>query len=123
MDLVSNKHGSRLDEDLKHDTRGGEQARVPDATADGDPPRARRDDVAEPVEGVVYEPEVDERSELARFVEPSRFPASRDDLVTSAEEAFAPDRLVERLRSLPDGPFGNVQEVWTALGGPSERRA
>ena len=122
MDL-SNKHGSRLDEDLKRDTRGGEQARVPDATVDDEPPRARRDDVPEPVGDVVYEPEVDERSELARFVEPSVFPASRDDLLESAAGSFAPDRVMSRLRALPDRRFGTVQEVWSALGGPAEHRA
>ena len=119
----SNKHGSRLDEDLKRDTRGGEQARVPDATVDDEPPRARRDDVSEPVGEVVYEPEVDERSELARFVEPSVFPASRDEVIASAAGSFAPERVIERLKALPDGRFGNVQEMWSALGGPTERRA
>lgn len=124
MDRVSNKHSPRMDEDLKRDTRAGEEARVPDADDDGEAPRSGREELPPPVDGLVYEPDLDERSELARFLEPSVFPARRDDLVASAEGNFAPARILDRLRQLPEHQeFPNVQAMWQALGGPTELRA
>lgn len=124
MERGSDKHGPRLDEDLKRDTRGGEEARVPDSDDDGEAPRATRDEVPAPVGDLVYEPDLDERSELTRFLEPSVFPAGREQILASAEGNFAPERIVERLRELPEGErFANVQAMWRALGGPTEQRA
>jgi len=68
------------------------------------------------------EPEdVEGRSELARWVQPSVFPADRQALLDSAAETGAPDHVTALLGKLPDGrPFENVQDVWRTLGGGTE---
>lgn len=61
--------------------------------------------------------------ERARFLTPSAFPADREALVADAEANQAPAGVVERLQALPAGrDFGNVQDIWSALGGTVEHR-
>jgi hypothetical protein len=65
--------------------------------------------------------DVEERSELAAALGRTPFPGDRQALLDAARAAFAPDRVIERLRQLPEGrSFSNVDEVWTAVGGGSE---
>jgi hypothetical protein len=66
---------------------------------------------------------VRERSELARHIRPSIFPAGRDDVVRSAVEEHAPQEMIDLLGTLPAGEFRNANDVWEALGGPSETTA
>jgi hypothetical protein len=67
--------------------------------------------------------EVNARSEFARHLQPHVFPATANQLVASATSEHASDDLVARLRVLPSGVrFENVQAVWHALGGHTERR-
>jgi hypothetical protein len=67
--------------------------------------------------------EVLDRSEIARFVRASVFPATRSALVESAREQDAPASVLARLRRLPDdGEFGNVAAIWEALGHRTEHR-
>lgn len=104
------KVGARQDEDLKRGTRGGEDAKVLDLGTDDIPGDPRAD--------VGDETWVEERSALARSIDPSVFPAHRDELIECAERHFAPEPVLERLRSLPDDrQYDNVQEVWEASGG------
>jgi hypothetical protein len=66
---------------------------------------------------------VNARSEFARHLQPHVFPATANQLVASATSEHASDDLVARLRVLPSGVrFENVQAVWHALGGHTERR-
>jgi hypothetical protein len=59
------------------------------------------------------------RVDLARHLQPSVFPASRDDLLRSAREMHAPEGIIEVLDQLPDGrKYGTLQEVWEAVAGP-----
>ncbi len=70
-------------------------------------------------------PSLDEaraRSELARHLRPSVFPASPAMLVDCAREEHAPDDLVARLTDLPQANYDNVAQVWQALGGHREHR-
>lgn len=66
--------------------------------------------------------EVDLRSEVAQALRPHEFPARRERLVEMAQEANAPDRVVEELQWLPDRQFDNVEQVWEALGHRGEAR-
>ncbi|KQX62926.1 hypothetical protein ASD06_11975 [Angustibacter sp. Root456] len=68
--------------------------------------------------------DVEERSQLARFLDPSAFPASGEELVAAAQANQAPDVVVDRLRRLPAGEqFENTQDVARAAGlGTEERR-
>lgn len=61
------------------------------------------------------------RSELARWLQPSAFPADRDRLLRSAQETAAPEWVAEAIRGLPGGQsYQNMQDVWRALGGGTE---
>ncbi|MEA3077761.1 MAG: hypothetical protein QOF60_2669 [Actinomycetota bacterium] len=111
----TDKHGSRLDDDLKKDTRGGDEAREMLRSED------HRLDVHEPP-GFPDELDAERRSQLAASVEPRAFPARPDELLATAEEQHADEWIIEALRSLEDRVYDNVQEVWTALGGPVEEK-
>ncbi|MBC6470012.1 DUF2795 domain-containing protein [Actinomadura alba] len=65
--------------------------------------------------------DVSGRAEIARWLQPREFPATRERLVESARGLRAPDPVVRALESLPrEHAFQNVQEVWQRLGGGSE---
>ena len=100
---VSSKRGPRMDDDLKKPTRGGEDAKHPESGVERE---------LRPPEAI---PEVEDRSELARYLEPSAFPARADALIECAERHHAPDYLLSRLRGLPDRQYENVEQVWESL--------
>ena len=73
------------------------------------------------------EADVEGRSELARFLRRSAFPADAKGLIAVARRDQAPDEVVRELARLEEDQagrtFANVQEVWAALGhGIEERR-
>jgi hypothetical protein len=129
----SDKHGPREDDVLKHDTElierdGGEQRAREWEEEQGPPgePRPDRDLAPEGqlVGGVpagVDERDVIGRSELARWLQPSVFPATAGELLGSATETDAPDDVWGLLETLPRGRvYQNVQDVWRTLGGGVE---
>ena len=135
MERGSDKHGSRLDEALAHDTQsivqgaGGEaradEGREQECPGDGEPtPDARlaggrlAGDGSRPTDD-----ELEARSELARHLDPSVFPADAGALVANADGNHAPAWVLEALRALPDGQYPTTESVWEALGGSVERRA
>ena len=61
-----------------------------------------------------------DRSELARHLRPSIFPATRGAIVECARDEHAEEEWLNRLQQLPDREYGNVNEVWGALGGQAE---
>lgn len=135
MERSSNKHTRRIDEGLKHDTesltRGSPvEARAhedreqegpadgeptPDALLHGDRPPANPDTLGHD--------EIEARSELARHLQPSVFPADKARLVESARRMGASEEAVAQLEGLPDGVFDHMEAVWEALGGRVEYRA
>lgn len=120
----STKHSPRIDEQLKHEEAGDraeERLRNQGPTEDEHLPSegARHD-----LDDVVDLSGVEERSDIARFLEPSRFPGTRVDLLAAAQEHHAPVHVIETLNELPedDALYANVQQVWEALGGTAEER-
>lgn len=133
MERGSDKHGFRLDGQLKHETEGlvrsGRDTRaeqwksaepsgedqpdvdlVPDGTLAGGTPDG------------IDETDVEGRSELATYLPRSAFPAVGELLMEVARKAHAPDRVLDRIRLLPSGrEFVNVQDVWSALGRGAEQ--
>jgi hypothetical protein len=101
----ANTAGFRLDDDLKKPTRGGEDARDPGGDREHtDEPRS--------------DAQVNERSDLARFLDPSVYPANKWRLIEDAESHFAPAWVLDRLRVLPDdAQFDTLEQVWEASGG------
>ncbi len=134
MERSSNKHGSRLDDELKHELRSivqgspvesrANESREQEGPADGEPtPDALiTGDRETATPDALTHDEVEDRAELARHLQPSVFPADREALMESARRFGASAELVDRLASLPDGTFDHMEAVWEALGGRVEYR-
>ena len=66
---------------------------------------------------------VELRSDLARHLDRTVWPATRERLVEILTERNAGDRLLERVTSLPEGQrYASLGELTRALGLPEERR-
>jgi hypothetical protein len=53
--------------------------------------------------------------EVQRHLSGVDYPASRDDLVTTAQNDGAPDDVVEALRALPDREYDSPTDVSSAV--------
>jgi Protein of unknown function (DUF2795) len=122
----STQHGQRLDDQMEHEV----EPLVRGAPVDA---RAREDLEFQPIEQSTVplgDPEEDEhhrevieRSELARFLRPSAFPADAEVMIAVATEEHAPDAVLAELAQLPTGvQFATVGEIWEALGHEMEHR-
>jgi len=124
MERSSDKHGGRLDDAMSHDVgsvvRGAPvEARAAEERLQegGEAPEA----IAE--QGGTPEAEREARSDLARQLRPSAFPADRDTLLATAREEHAAEEVLDLLGRLPgDVTFPTVEAVWEALGGRPESR-
>ena len=133
MERDSNKHGPRVDEEMKREvdslTRGApvdsraEEFRASEAAADGEP---RPDQVVSTNEagtGSLTPQEVELRQDLARFLDGKIFPAAKDDILANARSNGAPDHVVTWFERLPDRSYEGVPQVWEAGSGHTEPRA
>ncbi|HEV2889686.1 MAG TPA: DUF2795 domain-containing protein [Frankiaceae bacterium] len=130
----SNKHGFRVDDAMSSETesltRGapiesrveewreaepsGDDQPVADGILNGD---------ARDTNGAPAHDELELRSELAKRLRTSVFPANRQVLEDVATEENAPGHILDLIRRLPDGrTFENTADVWRALGGAVEHR-
>jgi hypothetical protein len=135
MERGSDKHSPHVDDALKHEVEGlvrsghsthAEEWADPEAPGDDQPDTdlfPSGELVGGVPEGLTAE-EVALRSEVAASLRRSDFPSGRDELLEKAVERYAPPRVLEELRRLPAGrAFGNIGELWTALGhGTEEHR-
>jgi hypothetical protein len=127
------KHGAIRDDVIKRETAiefGGLEAFLEDRRESEPDGQGEPADLALENEAVGGAPggmtpaEVAARTELARSLQPSVFPASQQRLVESATELRAPDRVVRALGDLPrEQVYRNVQQVWQGLGGGGEDTA
>jgi hypothetical protein len=62
------------------------------------------------------------RSVLAASLHPSAFPGDRQSLLEAARDEHAPEAVMRLLDRLPDGRWEHLEQVWEAVGGPTERR-
>src|SRR5687768_1975029 len=106
---MSDKHGARMADDLQKDTRGGDDAR--DMLRHDD----SRPDVVQSNPGVMDDHDAERRSELARSIEPSIFPARPAEIEASAAGNFANDGIIRALQALPDRVYENIQDVWSTM--------
>ncbi len=130
----SDKHGQRLDEEMKHEVEGivrsGHSTHAQE-WADPEPSGEDEPDVdlapngtlsGGVPEGMTAE-EVQARSDLARHLPPDAFPADASSLRAYAAEAEAPAAIVDQLSRAPEGEqFASVGELWAALGGGHEEQ-
>ena len=128
MTQQSGPVGPRLNEELEHETRGlvqggrssrAEEWRDPEPAGEDQPTGDSHilpDDRRSAPPGMTPA-DVELRSEIARWLGRSSFPADRDTLVDHAASNQAPEAVLDRLRSLPDKTwFENMQDVARALG-------
>jgi hypothetical protein len=115
---LSDKHGARMDEALKNDN----DTKTQEFRQEADPLIEQRTDVHQEQPGVMDDAEADRRTELARFLDPSAFPARPTELLERAERHFAPEWVLGLLARLPDQAYENTQQVWAASGGQVEEK-
>lgn len=129
MERGSDKHGSRVDDELKHDVSGlltsghdthAEEWKSPEPSGEDQPDVDLAPDTT--LHGGVPDgmdgDDVEARSELAAYLPHSVFPGVREQLLEHVMDAAAPDALVDQVRDLPAGrEFTNVGDVWRALHG------
>jgi hypothetical protein len=132
MERGSDKSSPRVDEELEKQTEAMERGspvpsrseafREYEGATDDEPQADARlsgDRGLTQEEGLGPD-ELEARSELARHLDPSIFPAERAALLDDARANHAPEQLVRALEGLPENrTFPNVEAVWEALGGPS----
>jgi hypothetical protein len=135
MDRGSDKHSSRLDEELKARTRSmvqgspvearASEAREQEGPAEGEPmPDSRLLGGRVQADGThPTDEELEARAELARHLNPSQFPSDPAALVAAAQANHAPAWVIDALGALPEATYPNTEAVWEALGGSRERRA
>jgi hypothetical protein len=115
-----------MDEELRRQTESVERGAPVDSRADEEREEAAPGD-DEPVPDERLQggrPEgadqAEARSDLARFLQPSAFPADREGLLASAGETNAPAEVIRALKTLPPTKlYDNVQSVWEDAGGSS----
>ncbi len=54
-------------------------------------------------------------SRLAQYLNDTSFPATREEIITMAEENGAPDDILEALSKLPEAVYDTIHEVWALL--------
>jgi hypothetical protein len=127
----SDKHGRLLDEQLDHETRSLRQGAPVESRADDRRVQEDGGDDDPVVDalltsgadfGGLSHDEIEARSDLARHLQPSIFPARREALIASATALGASPALIDALSKLPEATYENVQAVWAALGGHTESR-
>jgi hypothetical protein len=128
------QHGARLDEEMAEEVA----SLIRGAPMES---RAREDLEAEPPgdgeptpdslitagpdarSGGLSHDDVELRSEIARHLRPSAFPAQRDDVLLIADQEGASADLLSLLASLPrEVDFHQISDIWRALGGEVEHR-
>ena len=133
MERGSDKHSPRVDEQLEHDTRSltqgapvesrVEEHREQEGPGEGQPTPDARLTGGRATAASLDLDDAETRADIARFLNPSSFPADRETLLADAEANHAPAGVTERLQALPAGrSYENVQDIWSALGGTVEHR-
>jgi Protein of unknown function (DUF2795) len=133
LERGSDKHSPRVDEQLDHETqslRQGspvesrvEEHREQEGPGDDQPTPDARLAGGRATAASLDLDDAEARADIARFLDPSAFPADREALLANAEGNQAPAEVLERLQALPGGrAYENVQDVWATLGGTVEHR-
>lgn len=66
--------------------------------------------------------EVEFRQELARFLDTTIWPATREDILANAADHGATDRVLEAYRGMPNGTYEGFPQVWETISGHREPR-
>ncbi|MGH2814457.1 MAG: DUF2795 domain-containing protein [Actinomycetota bacterium] len=130
MERGSDKHSPRVDEELDHETRSLQQGAPIESRVEefreqegpGEDQPVPQPHLTEATASLDLD-DAEARSDIARYLDPSAFPADRDGLLDNAEANNAPQVVLERLQALPGGrTYERLPDVWAALGGTVEHR-
>lgn len=127
------KYGAHLDDEIRHETEGLERASHPTHVEEWKEPEPVEDDrdrdptsagipLREGTPPGMTPRDVEERSEVARYLAGLRKPTRPAELAQRAAESGAPDNVVNALRNLPDQEYSRITEVAEALGLSNETR-
>jgi len=128
----SDKHSPMVDEQLKHEVEGmvrsghsthAQEWSDPEPSGEDEPDvdLAPNATLSGGVPAGMTADDVEGRSELARHLPPSAFPADADRLKAYAREAEAPAQVLDLLERVPAGrQMDSIGELWAALGGGHE---
>lgn len=130
MERGSDKHGSRLDEQLEHEVSGlihgtgpthAEEWKDPEPSGEDQPMVGRAEHLEVGTPPGMTEDQIELRSALAARLGRAAFPADAAALRAHLTADHAPGATVELLAGLPDGEeYATLGELWTALGYPHE---
>jgi hypothetical protein len=127
MSEKSDKHGARLDDELRHETEGLVRGGGPTHAEPGNDPEpvetdAGRDPTAS---GPARRPgappgmtprDVENRSAFAKLLAGVRYPAPPKRLAAHAADQGGPEVAVRALDAMPDREYRGLPEVLAALG-------
>jgi hypothetical protein len=127
MSDQSDKHGPRVDDQLRHETEGLVRGGGPTHAEPGhDPEPVETDTGRDPTAATTSLPvgtppgmsrtDVEERSAYAKVLAGVRYPATPDRLSAHVAEEGAPDVTVRALAGLPDREYNGLPDVMDALG-------
>jgi len=130
---ASGTHGPREDDALKREVRSELQANRATRAEEWLEPEPPGEDEPEATWALAGRPgatppgedwqDIELRSDLARHLDRTAFPATRAHLLATLAAHQAEQRLLDLVSSLPDGAtFANLGEVLRALGLPIEHR-
>lgn len=132
MERGSDKHGPRLDEEMKREvgsmTHGApvdsraQEFRAPEGEADREPVPDQVISTGDAGTGSLSPQEVELRHDLARFID-RVFPATKQELIDNAAEHSAPDHVIAWYERLPDQSYEGFPQVWEVGSGHDEPRA
>ncbi|WP_041938752.1 MULTISPECIES: DUF2795 domain-containing protein [Frankia] len=127
VDRGSSKHGPWRDDAMAHEVSGfvrsGRDTRAEEwrsvEPTDELPGDAQFPDPAQSRAGAAAGmtlADVEERSELARWLGRAVFPAEREEIMDHLRHQHAPDRVIEEVEAAPPGvQFTSVGELWRVL--------
>jgi hypothetical protein len=133
----SRKHTPRVDDELERQAEGhtsggltggrAQEWRESETPLEGEPevaqiPESDAEGLSDvPMNITPYE--LERRSRLARYLNRTAFPANRKELIRAAQDAGAPDDVIEDLRRLPSGEeFENPARAWAAIDHKLDQR-
>jgi len=129
----SGTHGPREDDAIKRELRGDLQANRETRVEEWREGEPAGEDEPEPTWAPAGRPggtppgedweDIELRSDLARHLDRTAFPATRQRLLETLESHQAAQRLTDLVSGLPgDATYANLHDVLTALGMPIEER-
>jgi len=126
MDRGSNKHSPRVDDEMAAEVRGivqgtaggrAEEWKMAEPSGEDQPQVSLVPDeeVARGEPGGVGSPQGEAFSRFGSYIGLSALPGDRAALLKSAQDLEAPDDVVARISTLPEGTiFQNVAQAWEA---------